>query len=433
MTQSEPPANGAAPAGRAGGAPRRDDPLHVFASLAPIVIFSLDTAGRFTLSEGAGLKVLGRCPGQVVGQSIYEVHAGSSGVIQAMERALAGETVKRAVTINDRVFDATYVPIRGEDGAIVGVTGLALDVTEQRAAQHRLQAYFELSLDLLCVLSTDGFFTEVNPAFERVLGHPREEILRTPFTEFIHPDDREATRAQYEKLEADGHAYQFENRYRCRDGSYRWLQWSASVDEEVQRVYAIGRDVTEQRAVGEQLEHAALTDALTGLPNRRAIETRLDQEVSRATREETALSLAIVDADRFKRINDRFGHAAGDAALRALAAALRDELREHDLIGRWGGDEFLVLLPATSPKAAADAIDRTRRTIAATGVPLPGGEAIGLCVSAGVQTWDPTHHAAPADLVRDADLALLEAKARGRDRVVAFSDLTKAARGRRVA
>jgi PAS domain S-box-containing protein len=97
-----------------------------------------------------------------------------------------------------------------------------------RASREDLERFFELSLDLLCVADFSGRLTRMNPAFKRVLGHSSEELLRQPFISFVHPDDREATEADYASILAGGETLAFENRYRCRDGSYRWLQWAST-------------------------------------------------------------------------------------------------------------------------------------------------------------------------------------------------------------
>src|SRR6186997_1648027 len=98
----------------------------------------------------------------------------------------------------------------------------------ERRAERELDRFFTLSLDLLCIAGFDGRFKRLNPAWERALGYPLSELLSRPFLDFIHPDDLEATRAQFDQLRAGEMLAPFENRYRCRDGSYRWLSWTVS-------------------------------------------------------------------------------------------------------------------------------------------------------------------------------------------------------------
>ena len=112
---------------------------------------------------------------------------------------------------------------------------------------------FNLSLDMLCVADFDGYFRIVNSAFENILGHSRQVLLETPFIEFVHPDDRAATLAAMQQLEEGVSVRHFENRYRCKDGSYKWLAWTSVPDVEEGYEYAVARDITGQKAMQQEL------------------------------------------------------------------------------------------------------------------------------------------------------------------------------------
>lgn len=116
------------------------------------------------------------------------------------------------------------------------------------------ERFFELSIDMLCMLDFSGHFKRLNPAWEKTLGFSREELMARPFIEFVHPDDRERTLWQNRTVRSGGHARFFENRYICRDGSYRWLLWNAAPDPERGVIYAVARDVTERKAAEEERE-----------------------------------------------------------------------------------------------------------------------------------------------------------------------------------
>ena len=111
--------------------------------------------------------------------------------------------------------------------------------------------FFTLSIDMLCIAHFSGFFKRLNPAWERILGFSREELQATPMFDFVHPDDRERTLEQNRKVRSGEQALAFENRYRCKDGSYRWLRWNATADLDHQLIYSLARDITEQK----QAEH----------------------------------------------------------------------------------------------------------------------------------------------------------------------------------
>jgi PAS domain S-box-containing protein len=114
--------------------------------------------------------------------------------------------------------------------------------------------FFALSIDMLCYADFNGYFRRVNPAWERTLGFTLAELRAQPFIEFVHPEDRERTLAQNRLVRAGGQALGFENRYRCKDGSYRWLLWNATADLEEQVVYSVARDITERKRAEEERE-----------------------------------------------------------------------------------------------------------------------------------------------------------------------------------
>ncbi len=133
-----------------------------------------------------------------------------------------------------------------------GVLGASFD--RERALQARTRRYYDLSLDLLCTANFDGYFEWVNPAWEEVLGYPREELLARPFIEFVHPEDRRATEAEVEKLVGDRDTRNFRNRYRAADGSYHWLEWNVHVALEERRLYAAARDVSSLKQAEDVLD-----------------------------------------------------------------------------------------------------------------------------------------------------------------------------------
>jgi len=114
--------------------------------------------------------------------------------------------------------------------------------------------FFAMSLDLLCIAGFDGYFKEVNPSWERTLGWTTEQLTGRPFIEFVHPDDQQATIAEAQRLSGGAVTISFENRYRCRDGSYRWLLWTANGSSEDRLIFAVARDVTEHKDVAQRLE-----------------------------------------------------------------------------------------------------------------------------------------------------------------------------------
>jgi two-component system cell cycle response regulator len=162
------------------------------------------------------------------------------------------------------------------------------------------------------------------------------------------------------------------------------------------------------------LEDLAYRDELTELPNRRGAMRQIDVLISRARRHGHQLALLLIDADRFKAVNDEHGHAVGDVVLREIAARLRERVRREDVVGRWGGEEFVVALPETTPDGAAAVAESLRAAIAQTAIPAESA-VLEVTVSIGVAAWTGQEI---EDLIDRADRALYAAKAAGRDRVV---------------
>ena len=131
--------------------------------------------------------------------------------------------------------------------------------------------FFEIAIDLLCLLDFNGYFKRLNPAWERTLGFSREELMSRPFIEFVHPDDRERTLRQNAAVRAGGQALAFENRYRCKDGSFRWFLWNATPAIDEQTVYSVARDITRSKQVEEERE-ALLQELQTALSEVRALQ-----------------------------------------------------------------------------------------------------------------------------------------------------------------
>jgi diguanylate cyclase (GGDEF)-like protein/PAS domain S-box-containing protein len=289
---------------------------------------------------------------------------------------------------------------------------LTTEIVARRArADERARRFFELSRDMLCTANMDGYFVELNDAWTRQLGYSAEELRSVPFVERVHRDDRKRTEAEAAALFEGAETLSFENRYLAKDGSWHWLRWSSQLSPDESLIYARATDVTElKRIEGEREEllgkvrEMATHDSLTGLSNRRMLEEQLPREMARARRTGSPLCVALIDIDHFKAYNDSHGHLAGDEVLRECARAWDDALRGEDTIVRFGGEEFLVLLPDTAPEEAAEVVERLRER-----TPME------QTCSAGLAAWDFVEGS--DDLLGRADAALYLAKAGGRDQL----------------
>ena len=278
-----------------------------------------------------------------------------------------------------------------------------------------VERLFEMTSDLLAAISLDGHFTLLNPAWEDTLGWSIEELMAQPMQAFVHQDDLEQTLAlTLAGRNRSAQLVNFTNRYRHKDGSWRWLLWSARCDGEIW--YAAARDVTDRM----WLERQALHDPLTKLPNRLLLMDRANQALARLHRSEGPIALLFVDLDGLKTINDSLGHAVGDMLLAAVAERLAGALRDSDTVARLGGDEFVIL--AEDLDSDGEALTVAERVLDALEAPFEIGSVdVRMTASVGVSiSRDPD--ADPEDVLREADVAMYRAKRAGGHRLELFDE-----------
>jgi diguanylate cyclase (GGDEF)-like protein/PAS domain S-box-containing protein len=330
-----------------------------------------------------------------------------------------------------------WVMVRGQtlernaSGRVSLALGILMDVDAERkaeivAAQTReaYQRLIESAAEGIFVVDRDGRIRLFNPAAERLLGwHAAEVIGRDAHTLFHCSDSFDESNSRDEcpllMTVQDGLARRGQRmNYRHMDGRPVPLEISVaaiSLDGQPDGAVALISDVSRQLAYESELQRLARTDGLTSLWNRRYFVELLERELMRADRDGSPLSLLMLDIDYFKHINDQYGHAAGDAVLVALAAHFQVQLRQVDVIGRLGGEEFGIGLPGIAIEEAMGVAERLRGTIAAMHV-LVGEHHVHFTVSIGVASW---HRAESFDaLLARADTALYDAKDSGRNRVV---------------
>jgi diguanylate cyclase (GGDEF)-like protein/PAS domain S-box-containing protein len=295
---------------------------------------------------------------------------------------------------------------------------------------HRLLA--ESATDMITRLGPDFRQVYISPSCIDLLGYAPEELLGHTSACIVHPDDLtllDATlnaplRAGQERARATYRAIR-------KDGTSVWLESSGRRLAAGTGYVMVTRDVTERRAFEEKLEAAnrqledlAALDPLTGLANRRRFEELLQTEHRRARRLRLPLSIATIDVDQFKAYNDTYGHPAGDACLRAIAAAIDGVLRRPgDLAARIGGEEFSVLLPNTDASGASHMAERIRGAVLSLAMQHLESQTRTVTVSIGVTTALPTDDRCLTVLIKDADDALYAAKRSGRNVVRSASVL----------
>ncbi|MGQ0591917.1 MAG: putative bifunctional diguanylate cyclase/phosphodiesterase [Gammaproteobacteria bacterium] len=335
------------------------------------------------------------------------------------------------------------------NGAFSGFVGGCVDITERRSSEDALRdsrVWFSALVNSLgvVVIETDLLarsITFINGQAERLFGYPEESWLGPDGRGFefwsahLHPEDRDwASEFRARETEA-GRDHVFEYRFMTTTGTVLWIREYATVSSEHGRP-AKGRcvlvDITAakeaQEALGRahaglrdseaRLKHCAYHDALTALPNRALLSDRLEQALAHGRREDHPVALLSLDLDRFKVINDTLGHPVGDELLRGVGGRLRGLLREGDTVARLGGDEFVVLLPRIHTER--DAAQVAAKAIAEIATPFEVlGHELHVSASVGMSLF-PRDGGDPETLLKYADTALYEAKARGRNQYQFF-------------
>jgi len=326
-------------------------------------------------------------------------------------------------------------PLMDDDGRITAMASVSFDISDRMALEERERLAAEraqLLADLVENLSDpvfhirpDGTIGYVNSACERVYGYAREEMLNQP-SSMLRPDDRVALMVKYiREVQQSNQPIVLETEALHKDGSRIPMELRSTIlrdaDGTVLGIGSVVRDMTMQKELEAELRRAADTDALTGLANRHRFSRVADAEARRAMRYGHGLAVIVCDIDHFKSVNDTYGHAGGDLALKVFAQTTSECLRQPiDLLGRVGGEEFAVILPETDLSGAKRVAERIRSAVEQVQVDHDG-RTFGFTVSLGVSLFKDGE-TSPEAAMKRADEALYRAKKNGRNRVEAVSD-----------
>lgn len=317
--------------------------------------------------------------------------------------------------------------IKGPEGQLVTV-GTAKDITEQKRAfeavrhsQKELSSILDSLPDVFYRADMNGIITMMSPASFEAIGYLPEEMIGRPMAEF-YADPKEREKVAQAIVEGGGRAKQVEAAMRHKDGRAIWVSTNAFVrlDDLGNPLFVEGvaRDISERKQMEDELNRLATTDDLTGLYNRRHFFGKAEQVVHVTKRYGRPLTALMLDLDHFKGINDRYGHHVGDKALKAFASTCRTLVRDADIFGRLGGEEFGLVLPETDAQQARVLAERIRACVE-THQMETADQPLRFTVSIGLVGLDEKHDNLE-HLLGHADQALYQAKAAGRNRVVSF-------------
>lgn len=341
--------------------------------------------------------------------------------IQSAETASAWHSEFRMILKNGHTIwvEAYDTPFREADGTIVW-TGYGNDITQRKnyeaalnESEAKFRAFVENANDIIYSLSLDGLLTYVSPNWTEILGHPISDVIGHHFKQFVHPDDVPACHRLLQQIRHSRQKHGgIEYRIKHFNGHWCWHRSNTAPlldhNGEVDSFTGIARDITEHKLMMQHMLHMAHHDTLTGLPNRASFTEHLNQAIVLSEREKQALAVLFLDLDKFKPVNDQHGHAIGDLLLQQVANRIRQCLRGADIVGRIGGDEFVILLQ--NIHHIANAQQTAEKICECLSLPYEvDGKILHIGVSIGIALY-PLHGSNAMQLVRYADGAMYEAK-----------------------
>jgi len=412
----------------------------------PDHVYVKDRAGRYRLVNHAGLRERNiSAPEEVVGKTAYDIFtaqlaerlsAEDRSVMEGGEPLVNREAATRypgaAGRGDPRWHITTKTPMRDAHGKVIGLVGINRDITERKLAEIALReseetfrALFDQAAVGITVMSLNLRYLRVNDRVCEMLGYRRDELLSMGVREVNPPRTREEA-VDYRRQLLSGSATGRELREKellRKDGTTLWVGLATSLVRDadgepryfisvIQDISAAKRASAALRKSEDRFRQLAHYDALTQLPNRALFHDRLAQALAQAERNHWTLGVMFVDVDRFKQVNDRLGHAAGDALLHQLAARMQGAVRSGDTVARYSGDEFAVLLGNLATPQDAGAV--AQKIVTAIEEPLLlEGEQVFVSVSIGI-ALSPLDSKDRDALLKNADAAMYSAKAAGR-------------------
>ena len=381
---------------------------------------------RMTEADDSFLALLGLTQAEAPGLDMLRIIDAKG--YQRVLKSARGKDINGRVTVKAKHRDGRKVAL--EVVAYIDVSSgseilqcVAADISQTQAEMEQrrlLSTAIEVSDHVVMITNAEQQIVYVNPAFTRLTGYDVSEALGKSPRFLQGPETSQATRVAMREGLAAGRNVHVEVLNYTKEGLRYWADISivpvTDDSGEITHFIALEHDITERKAAEQAIVRIALEDHLTGLPNRRAGEDRIELEWNRARRNTGGFALAIVDIDRFKLVNDQHGHHVGDQALKHVADVLAKHLRRGDWVARWGGEEFLLCFHDLDSRGAHIGAERLRKLVKSNPLKMQQAE-LPLTVSMGVSVYSPEHDNLDSMLAQ-ADALLYEAKHSGRDKVL---------------
>jgi diguanylate cyclase (GGDEF)-like protein/PAS domain S-box-containing protein len=420
-------------------------------TLASVVIFDPKGVGRPVIYVNAAFeKATGYSGAAIIGEQLdVLVHPDTDqAALQGMQAAIAEEHEHLAV-IQYRTKDggalwssSALSPVRDRLGRLTHYVEVINDVTPMmnamvslQASEERFRQLVENASDIILVIEESGSIRYSTPAVERIMGYTPTEVIGSQLIDYIHPEDVSHAAAVFIHLsESEGDSRSMELRAQRKDGTWCYLEATARNLLKTDGINAIvvnARDLSERMSASDQMDHLALHDSLTGLPNKALFNDLLGRAIADARRTETMVAVMFLDVNRFKVINDSLGHSVGDLLLKQVAERLVSTARDGDTVARWGGDEFTLIF--TNVASTRDAARVAQRIINSLAQPFDiGGKELFTTVSIGISIFPSSGEDVEA-LVQNADTAMYRAKDEGQSSYQFYSAKMNAGAGERLA
>jgi diguanylate cyclase (GGDEF)-like protein/PAS domain S-box-containing protein len=409
----------------------------------PDGIIGNDPEGNIFLFNEAAEKIFGYKAAEAIGKTRVSALYPPGGA-REVKKYIYAEGFGGRGRLNDfetKIVTSTgkLIPIRiscellHEDGREIGTIGFFHDISERLVLQNhvaeseaKFRTLFETASDAILSVDENGLIMMANRAAKDVFEYPGQEIVGLDVRRLLGSgqDGTWEVLARYASRSESGKYV--ESSAESRSG--KKIPFHISISESTiggKKFYTtILRDVSQIKAYEEDLQILANTDSLTRLYNRRQLYPMMQKDLDRAVRKKFPFSVLMIDIDHFKKFNDMYGHAGGDLLLAGFADKIRSALRQMDSAFRFGGEEFVVLLPETTGQDAMVPAERFRQLVADSRFPmLPEGKLVSVTVSVGIAAY--RNGDTLDDVLRHADLAMYAAKNGGRNRVVDYDQLAK--------
>ena len=400
---------------------------------APSVIYIKDTEGKYLLINPMFEKLFNVTNTQIKGKTDFDIFPEQlASAFSANDKIvladLASQQFEESAPHEDgmHTYLSNKFPLLDDNGAAFAICGISTDITQRKKAEEDLQLAKKViasANEAVVITNTDGFIEDVNEAYLSVTGFDRDEVVGSkPGISASGKHDKAFYKKMWEQILETGR-WEGEIWDRRKNGEIypTWMSINTVRDDQGKATHYVGifNDITGKKETETRLEELAYFDVLTGLPNRLLFRDRLNHEIASCRRHQSKLAVIFVDLDNFKLINDSQGHLAGDKLLEVIGKRLLSKARETDTVARLGGDEFTIVLtdisdPEHVSEFARNMIDTINQPMTIYGQPAKIGASAGIAIYPGDGEDMET-------LIKNADIALYQAKEQGRNNYQFFS------------